>query len=437
MSIFRKVASGSRQAYDFLMAAQMAQAKWEIETSRAILTKRRKWLLIAMAPLLLALGLQFSFAAMPDIIGGSKAYAPQFVNMSAFGMSLFIGLCAGLITGCIGAGGGFIITPALMSAGVRGIMAVGTDEFHICAKAIMGTVLHSKLGNVNVRLAAWFVVGSFVGVTMGGKLNRALYESSPALSDAFINSVYVLMLGFLGVYALYDYFSTKKKSAQGAIDPTATPGLGKAVQSLKLPPYIKFDQNIVKGGRTISIYPVIICGFVVGFVAAIMGVGGGFLTFPMFVYGLGVSSFTTVGTDILQIIFTTAYASIFQYAIYGFVFYTLAMGLLLGSLIGIQIGSLTTSVVKGSVIRGFYAVVITAGFVNRAAALPAKLSSVGYIQLAEPTGKMLDTIGVVLFFTLVGLFSVWVLYEFFKNLPKFRAAHQAYLETHPAAEAGH
>jgi uncharacterized membrane protein YfcA len=66
-----------------------------------------------------------------------------------------------------------------------------------------------------------------------------------------------------------------------------------------------------------------------------MGVGGGFLTFPMFVYGLGVSTFTTVGTDILQIIFTTFYSSIFQYAIYGFVFYTVAMGMLLGSLVGV------------------------------------------------------------------------------------------------------
>ncbi|MDI6710252.1 MAG: sulfite exporter TauE/SafE family protein [Bacillota bacterium] len=418
------------------MAAQMAQAKWEIETSRVILTRRRKWLLIALAPLIIALGVQLGFAALPDAIGGSKAYMPQFVNTSAFLMSLFIGLCAGLITGCIGAGGGFILTPALMSAGVRGIMAVGTDQFHIFAKAIMGTVLHSKLGNVNVGLAFWFVVGSFTGVTFGGKLNRAIYESSPAMSDAFINSVYVLMLGFLGVYALYDYLRLKSADKTGA-DVSTTTGFAQALQKLNVPPTIKFDQGVVPGGRRIPIYPVIVCGFVVGFVAAIMGVGGGFLTFPMFVYGLGVSTFTTVGTDILQIIFTTAYASIFQYAIYGFVFYTLAMGLLLGSLVGIQMGSMVTSVVKGSVIKGFYATVILAGFVNRACALPAKLSSLGYIRMADATGKILDTIGVVLFFALVGGFAVWVMYEFFKNLPKFRAAHQAYVETHPAAEVGH
>jgi len=77
---------------------------------------------------------------------------------------------------------------------------------------------------------------------------------------------------------------------------------------------------------------------VVGIMAAIMGVGGGFITFPLFVYIFGVSSMTTVGTDILQIIFTAGLAAIGQYAIYGYVFYTLAMGMLIGSLLGIQVG---------------------------------------------------------------------------------------------------
>lgn len=435
--ILSRIASGLRQTHDYLLLAQMAHAKWEIETSRTILTKRRKWLFIALVPLILALGVQFSFAALPEAIGGSKAYMPQFVSTPAFVMSLFIGLCAGLITGCIGAGGGFILTPALMSVGVRGIMAVGTDQFHIFAKAIMGTVLHSKLGNVNVRLALWFVVGSITGVTFGGRLNRSIYEQSPVLSDAFINAVYVFMLGFLSIYATYDFIRLKKAEKIGTSDVATTTSFARSLQNLKLPPTIKFDHGIVPGGRRIPIYPVIVCGFIVGFVAAIMGVGGGFLTFPMFVYGLGVSAFTAVGTDILQIIFTTAYASIFQYAIYGFVFYTLAMGLLLGSLLGIQIGSMVTSVVKGTVIRGFYATVISAGFANRACALPAKLSSLGYVKLSDATCKAFDLVGFVLFFVLVGGFAVWVLYEFFVNLPRFRAAHREYIERHAAVETGH
>jgi len=157
---------------------------------------------------------------------------------------------------------------------------------------------------------------------------------------------------------------------------------------------------------------------VVGLVAAVMGVGGGFLTFPMFVYGLGVSTFTTVGTDILQIIFTTAYSSVMQYAVYGYVFYTVAMGMLLGSLVGVQIGALVTTMVKGVVIRAFYAVTILAGFVNRLAALPRKLTESGLLELPATLCKTVDNIGTVLFFGLVGVFALWVLYSFFIHLPR-------------------
>src|SRR5690606_32655238 len=143
-------------------------------------------------------------------------------------------------------------------------------------------------------------------------------------------------------------------------------------QNVKVPPMIKFDQGVVPGGRQISFIFLVLSGFVVGFAAAIMGEGGGFLTFPIFVYVLGASSATTVCTDIFQIIFTAGYAGLGQYAAYVFMFYTLAMGMLLGSLIGIQIGSLITKVVSGVSICALYAVATSAGFINRLFALPSK-----------------------------------------------------------------
>ncbi len=147
-----------------------------------------------------------------------------------------------------------------------------------------------------------------------------------------------------------------------------------------------------------------------------MGVGGGFLTFPIFVYLLGVSSMTTVGTDIFQIVFTAGYAAISQYAIYGFIFYTLAMGMLLGSLLGIQIGAMVTKVVKGITIRGFYAMAVLAGFVNRIFALPGKLAEMEVIPLSKQTGAILDTIGVWAFFIVIGGFGVWVIGTFLANI---------------------
>ena len=145
------------------------------------------------------------------MIGGKTAYAPAHYSNLIFLVSIAVGLAAGLITGCIGAGGGFIITPALMAAGVKGILAVGTDVFHIFAKAIMGTTVHRKLGNVSVKLAAWFLVGSGVGTFVGGALNKALYNKDPLLSEAFISTVYAVLLGFLGFYAFIDFIQINQK----------------------------------------------------------------------------------------------------------------------------------------------------------------------------------------------------------------------------------
>jgi hypothetical protein len=185
---------------------------------------------------------------------------------------------------------------------------------------------------------------------------------------------------------------------------------------MKIPPMVKFDFDYTPGGRGISWVFLVISGALVGLAAGIMGVGGGFLTFPIFVYVLGVSSMTTVGTDIFQIVFTAGYAAISQYAIYGFIFYTLAMGMLLGSLLGIQIGAMVTKVVPGITIRGFYAMAVLAGFVNRGFALPGKLGTMGYLPISEHTGKILDTIGVWAFFIVIGAFSVWVIGTFLMNI---------------------
>jgi len=416
-----------KQWGEFMMMGARAFGQWEINNSNIILRDRKR--LIALGLLIvpiIILGVAFADeigGAMPDLLGGKKAYGPAYYGTFIFIVSILIGAMAGLITGCIGAGGGFIITPALMSAGIKGILVVGTDLFHIFAKAIMGSVIHRKLGNVSVGLAAVFLIGSITGATVGGWINRVIYEINPVLSDAFITTVYVLMLGFLGIYAMTDFLRARKapgaaaEGAHGGKEEGAEMGaLPQKLQAFKLPPTIKFDFDFVPGGRGISWLFLVLAGGLVGLLAAIMGVGGGFVTFPIFVYVLGVSSMTTVGTDIFQIIFTASYAAIGQYAIYGFIFYTLAMGMLLGSLIGIQVGAMVTKVVKGVMIRGFYALAILAGFINRAFALPGKLGEMGYIPISKQMGDILATIGVWAFFIVIGGFALWVTATFFKNI---------------------
>lgn len=419
-----------KRIYRMFMEASMAHARWDYETSMNILHDRKKVYLLGLMLLPIILTSVAFATDLPTVLGGKKAYTPAFYSTTIFAVSIVIGLCAGLITGCIGAGGGFIITPALMSAGVKGILAVGTDLFHIFAKAIMGTAVHKKLGNVSVGLAIAFLVGAGIGVTGGGAINRALYETNPVLSDTFISVVYVVLLGFLGFYSLFDFLKLRKagddvgahagESAHGAEAASGKVGLPARLQAAKVPPAITFDEDLVPGGKKIPALFVAVCGGIVGLAASIMGVGGGFLTFPMFVYVLGVSSFTTVGTDILQIIFTAGYASIAQYAIYGFIFYTLAMGMLLGSLIGIQVGALTTKIVKGIYIRGFYATAIIAGFLNRAFALPEKLNQMEIISMSDALAKGLTQVGTWVFFVVIGIFAVWVLGKFFGSMKFLR-----------------
>ncbi len=413
----------------FMVMGTRVFAQWEINNSTTILHDRKRIVLLCflILPILFG-GIVFADQisdTMPHFLGGKKAYSPAFYSTGIFVVSILIGMGAGLITGCIGAGGGFIIAPALMSAGIKGILAVGTDLFHIFAKAIMGSVIHRKLGNVSVPLATVFLLGAIIGATLGGVINRVLYEINPVLSDAFITTVYALMLGFLGTYALTDFLRARKASdtdegpgeVHGGKDEGAVMGaLPMKIQAVRLPPMVKFDFALAPGGRSISWLFLVLSGALVGLAAGIMGVGGGFLTFPIFVYMLGVSSMTTVGTDIFQIVFTAGYASISQYAVYGFIFYTLAMGMLLGSLLGIQIGAMVTRVVKGITIRGFYAMAVLAGFFNRIFALPSKLGEMGVIPISKQMSSVLDTIGVWVFFIVIGAFGVWVVGTFFSNL---------------------
>lgn len=410
-----------RRMFEFLKSASIAHAKWDYEVSMSILKNRKKMLiLLAMIVPILAV----SLLEAGSMLGGKTAYAPAFYSTGIFFVSIAVGLAAGLITGCIGAGGGFIITPALMAAGIKGILAVGTDVFHIFAKAIMGTTVHKKLGNVSVKLAIAFLIGSGGGTFIGGAINMGLYNKDPLLSEAFISAVYALLLGFLGVYALTDFLKSTRKPSTGSSDAhggtAGMTSLAVNLQKINIPPMINFDEDYVEGGKKISWLFLAIGGLIVGMLAAIMGVGGGFVTFPMFVYIFGVSTATTVGTDIFQIIFTAGLASIFQYAIYGYVFYTLAMGMLLGSLVGIQVGALTTKVVKGIHIRGFYAVSILAGFINRATVLPKKLVELEYLKLSKPVVNNIEFVGNIIFWVVVGIFGIWVFGKFFANIKLLR-----------------
>lgn len=237
-----------RQLFEFLKSASIAHARWDYEVSMNIIKNRKKIIILFIMALPI---IAVSLLEASDMLGSKTAYAPAFYTTTIFLVSIAVGLAAGLITGCIGAGGGFIITPALMAAGVKGILAVGTDLFHIFAKAIMGTTVHKKLGNVSVKLAMAFLVGSAGGTFIGGAIQKGIYNKDPLLSEAFISLVYAVLLGFLGFYALIDFLKLRKQADTGGHGahggPSSIPPLGMKVQNVKIPPMISFDEDL--GGR--------------------------------------------------------------------------------------------------------------------------------------------------------------------------------------------
>ena len=193
----------------------MPVGRLRLPTTLSAAARKLLLLLILCLPIFGVLGL---YLGRGRHIRRQNRFCPVFLHYrGSFIATIFIGLAAGLVTGCIGAGGGFIITPALMSAGIKGILAVGTDLFHIFAKAIMGTVVHRKMGNVSVKLAIAFLCGSILGATGGGVLNRWIYDTNPVLSDLFISLVYVFLLGFLGFYAMTDFLKLRKAGADTKI----------------------------------------------------------------------------------------------------------------------------------------------------------------------------------------------------------------------------
>src|SRR4030042_5490810 len=123
-----------RQLFEFLKAASIAHAKWDYEVSMSIVKNKKKMLIILamMVPIF-----AISLLDAADLIGGKTAYAPAHYSNLIFLVSIAVGLAAGLITGCIGAGGGFIITPALIAAGVKGIPSAGTGRVPTFSKAVM------------------------------------------------------------------------------------------------------------------------------------------------------------------------------------------------------------------------------------------------------------------------------------------------------------
>lgn len=261
---------------------------------------------------------------------------------------LLLGLCVGTMMGFFGVGGGWLSTPSLNILGFPMLYAIGTGLAYVTGSAIMGTVRHYRLGNLDLRLAGVLGISGVAGTEVARRTVFLLEEME--LAESYIRIAYVVLLFGVGLSIAIEYLRGRRPAAGTAQKPGAqgepATVLSRRVQGLRLPPYIRLTLAPVE----ISLWVLAIAGFGVGMVAGFMGVGGGFIMVPMMVYVLGVPTRVAVGSSLFSIVLTSSYGAL-SYGASGRVEVLAAFLLFLGATVGAQMGATATLYVTGKSLR--------------------------------------------------------------------------------------
>jgi len=263
-----------------------------------------------------------------------------------------LGLVVGLLSGLFGVGGGFLMTPILIMFGIPSTVAAATDSNQIVAASVSGTYAHWKVGNVDFKMGLYLLVGGFFGGLLGVEGIKILRAMGNA--DFVIKITYVLMLGIVGAYMFIESIqSMRKKNIEKAKEEKES---RVAMLLRSLPLQTRFE----KSGVTHSVMVPIILGCLVGVLAAIMGVGGGFLMVPIMFYLLKMPMHVIVGTSLFQILFTCIEVTFLQSYTNHTVDFVLAVLLLLGSTVGAQVGAVFGRKLKGDQLKILLAGIVLA-----------------------------------------------------------------------------
>lgn len=247
-------------------------------------------------------------------------------------LALIVALGAGIgfLAGLVGVGGGFLATPLLIFLGIPPAVAVATEANHIVASSVSGAMAHWRRRAIDVRMALVLTVGGLAGSTAGVQLFATLLAIGQI--DFVVSLLYVILLGGIGALMLRESLAAMRMRRAGMIAPTRKSGRG-LVQ--KLPFRMRFETSRLY----ISVIPPLALGFGVGVLAAVLGVGGGFLLVPAMIYILRMPTNVVIGTSLLQIIFVTGYTVVLQAWRTQTVDIILAGLLIVGGVVGAQIGA--------------------------------------------------------------------------------------------------
>ena len=265
---------------------------------------------------------------------------------------LGLGMLVGFLSGLFGVGGGFLLTPLLIMIGIPPTVAAASDSNQIVAASTSGTYAHWRRGNVDFKMGILLLIGGVVGGTIGVQFIKFLRATGNA--DFVIKLTYVVMLGVIGTYMFQESLQNlrTRRSPVHELKPEGESWFARFNQMLPL------KTHFHKSGITISIFMPLILGTMVGVLAALMGVGGGFIMVPVMVYMLRMPMHVVIGTSLFQILFTCINVTFMQSYFNHTVDFILALLLLIGSTVGVQFGAKISDRLKADQLKILLAIIV-------------------------------------------------------------------------------
>ncbi|GHF64085.1 sulfite exporter TauE/SafE family protein [Seohaeicola zhoushanensis] len=272
------------------------------------------------------------------------------VSVNAF-LILGLGGLVGILSGMFGVGGGFLITPLLFFVGIPPAVAVATSANQIVASSFSAILAHFRRKTVDLKMGMVLLAGGLVGSGLGVILFN--YLKSIGQVDLMVRLCYVLFLGVVGLLMFIESVNAIRKSRQ-PIGPRKPSSRRHKSWIYAMPVKIRFRTS----GLYISVFPPLLIGLLVGALAAVMGVGGGFIMVPAMIYLLGMPTKVVVGTSLFQIIFVAAFTTMLHAVTNHTVDTVLAVLLLLGGVIGAQFGTQFAMRLKAEQLRVLLALLV-------------------------------------------------------------------------------
>jgi uncharacterized membrane protein YfcA len=300
---------------------------------------------------------------------------------------LFVGFVGGMVSGFIGSGGAFVLTPAMMSMGVPGIVAVASNICHKFPKALVGAIKRYKYGHIDLKMGIVLGVSAEAGMLWGAGIQQGIKQRfGDAGSNLYVSAAFVVVLAIVGTWVAMDAVKLHRSGNQAGEEPVTR--LARWVHQIQwLGPrfYSTGAKAHIPWLITIPI------GFATGLLASTIAVGG-FVGVPAMHYVLGLPSMMASATE-LVIAFIMGLGGTIKYGWGGFVDLRLAMVILAGSLFGIQLGAIGTTYVKPYMVKVVMAVIMVLVLFSRAFIIPVYLSQLGWTApMAAGTAELLKSI---------------------------------------------